>query len=362
MPPGFFSRAGSLERSAAWELPWPSSFDPGGGPTIAHTLEVSKRSEDVRLVRAAAAADLAAVEAALAAANINAHVRLPSFLRATTALHAASAAGAVDVARRLLEARADVSGRHGQLRALTPLHDAGNAELAGLLLEARAAPWAADPREPDPAWYHEQRGRASVAALIRQQRASLEAPTSSSPVTTAARQLPALPLSSAELQALRAAFSAKGASLVAREGAVDVECSICMLEMAPEDDVLCLPCWQTASPSEESPTAGAEGSPSRRSHSFHAKCLDRWLLTKAGACPICRCNVRQLARASVAPSPKSAPQPRPPRLPRNARPGARGARSARASRSAESQRALQEMLPVIGGRALLVSRSAQLLQ
>lgn len=133
-------------------------------------------------------------------------------------------------------------------------------------------------------------------------------------------------------------------------------------EMAPEDDVLCLPCWQTASPSEESPTAGAEGSPSRRSHSFHAKCLDRWLLTKAGACPICRCNVRQLARASVAPSPKSAPQPRPPRLPRNARPGARGARSARASRSAESQRALQEMLPVIGGRALLVSRSAQLLQ
>lgn len=55
------------------------------------------------------------------------------FLRATTALHAASSAGAVAVLRRLIEARAAVAGGHGQLRALTPLHDAGTEEVALLL-------------------------------------------------------------------------------------------------------------------------------------------------------------------------------------------------------------------------------------
>lgn len=54
----------------------------------------------------------------------------PGFLRATTALHAASSAGAVAVVQRLLEARSAVAGGHGQLRALTPLHDAGTEEVA----------------------------------------------------------------------------------------------------------------------------------------------------------------------------------------------------------------------------------------
>ena len=43
---GFFSSAGPLQRSAAWVIPEPSLFDPGGGPTIAHALEVSKRPEE----------------------------------------------------------------------------------------------------------------------------------------------------------------------------------------------------------------------------------------------------------------------------------------------------------------------------
>ena len=58
---------------------------------------------------------------------------VPGFLRATTALHAASSAGAVAVVQRLLEARSAVAGGHGQLRALTPLHDAGTEEVALLL-------------------------------------------------------------------------------------------------------------------------------------------------------------------------------------------------------------------------------------
>ena len=75
--PRFFSNAGPLERSASWTLREPALFDPGGGPTVAHTLEVSKRPEDLRLVAAAAKGDLRAVEAALPEAVVEAHVRLP---------------------------------------------------------------------------------------------------------------------------------------------------------------------------------------------------------------------------------------------------------------------------------------------
>lgn len=49
----------------------------GGGPTVAHTLEVSKRPEDLWLVTAAANGDVSAVEDALPAAQLEAHVRLP---------------------------------------------------------------------------------------------------------------------------------------------------------------------------------------------------------------------------------------------------------------------------------------------
>lgn len=78
--PRLFSNAGPLERSASWALREPSLFDPGGGPTVAHTLEVSKRPEDLRLVSAAAAGDLTAVEEALPEAQLEAHVRLPGIM------------------------------------------------------------------------------------------------------------------------------------------------------------------------------------------------------------------------------------------------------------------------------------------
>ena len=78
--PRFFSSAGPLERSASWTLPEPALFDPGGGATVAHTLEVSKRPEDLQLVAAAAKGDLGAVEAALQKAKVEAHVRLPGWM------------------------------------------------------------------------------------------------------------------------------------------------------------------------------------------------------------------------------------------------------------------------------------------
>lgn len=293
-----FSSAGPLERSASWALPEPSLFQPGGGPTIAHTIEVSKRPEDLRLVSAAAAGDLSAVETALHHAALEAHVRLPGFLRATTALHAASSAGAVDVVRHLLEARAAVAGRHGQLRALTPLHDAATEEVALVLLAARGNPWANDPREPDPAWYHEQRNRHAVATLIRQRRSDASPVAGdSSPSMAALPRLPSLPLSSAELQAIRRSFSVKGSTILQLlrrspdEDAESAECSICMIEITADDDILSLPC------------GGSHGKSSTcRPHAFHQLCLERWLLTKAGACPICRHSLRGKRKTQSAPA------------------------------------------------------------
>lgn len=195
--------------------------------------------------------------------------------------------------RRLIEARAAVAGGHGQLRALTPLHDAGTEEVALVLLAAHANPWANDPREPDPAWYHEQRNRHAIATLIRQRRADTVVNASGAPPIQAA--LPVLPLSSQELQSVRRAFLAKGSSVLELcEGDPEsTECSICMVEMSAEDDVLCLPCG--ASPLSERKSGC-------RPHAFHLKCLEKWLLTKAGACPICRCSLRGKRKTRSAPA------------------------------------------------------------
>ena len=348
---GVFSNVGPLERSASWALPEPALFHPGGGPTIAHTIEVSKRPEDLRLVSAAAAGDLGAVEAALADAALEAHVRLPGFLRATTALHAASSAGAVDVVRRLIESRAAVAGRHGQLRALTPLHDAATEEVARVLLAAHANPWANDPREPDPAWYHEQRARHGVASLIRQRRSETEASPSAVEASPTMAALPALPLSSSELQGIRRSFAVKG-SVVLRtlgEDLESAECSICMIEIAADDDLLCLPCGGSTS----------EKSSNCRPHAFHQICLERWLLTKAGACPICRHNLRGKRKTRSAPArhreiqdlPALQLQPLQPTViaPRLNRVPLAKSRT----RSAYSRHASGIPLPEIDGRALL---------
>ena len=210
-------------------------------------------------------------------------------------MHAASSAGAVAVVQRLIEARATVSGGHGQLRQLTPLHDAATLEVALQLMAARANPWANDPREPDPAWYHEQRHRHDIAHLIRQRRNEMVNGGYGGYESAAMQlaQLPVLPLSSQELQSVKSSFSAKGAAVLHLcEGDPEsAECSICMVEMLAEDDILCLPCG--ASPDRKS---------SCRPHAFHLKCLEKWLLTKAGACPICRHSLRGKRKTRSAPA------------------------------------------------------------
>eukprot|EP00931_Biecheleriopsis_adriatica_P102735 TRINITY_DN77673_c0_g1_i1.p1 TRINITY_DN77673_c0_g1~~TRINITY_DN77673_c0_g1_i1.p1 ORF type:complete len:417 (-),score=76.49 TRINITY_DN77673_c0_g1_i1:32-1282(-) len=334
-----FSQSAPLLRSASWTLPTPALFEPGGGPTIVHAVDVSKRAEDVRLVSAAANGDVAAVAEALQeASHVDVHVRLPrtcSSTRATTALHAASAAGAIDVVQLLLQQRADVMGRHGHFRALTPLHDAASVEVAAVLLAAKASPIPLDPREPDAGWYHEQRSRGSIAALIRQRRAEAEREhraararlqpppsllTAQIQGTTPRRQLPAPPMSSAELISVRSAWLVDGASVMSmlprspsahalEEGIhrEDRECSICMIDLMPEDDVLLLPCGNFAGSSN-----AAGKVPTGKPHAFHSECLERWLMTKSAACPICRTNLRAHLRPGAA-RPSDAVSASPPR-------------------------------------------------
>lgn len=176
------------------------------------------------------------------------------------------------------KARASVGGHHGQLRALTPLHDAGNLDVALALLEAMANPWPNDPREPDPAWYHEQRRRNAVAQLIRRRRNALVATNREA----SEAQKVCLPLSSSEWQVVKRSFETMG-SKVLELFINEAECVICMVDIKPEDKLLNLPCVK----------------PGVRPHAFHSSCLERWLLTKAGCCPICRYSLR---RSQSAPS------------------------------------------------------------
>ena len=79
-------------------------------------------------------------------------------------------------------------------------------------MAARANPWANDPREPDPAWYHEQRHRHGIAQLIRQRRS--EAAVEESLPSSASQAALVLPLSSQELQSVRSSFLAKGSAIL----------------------------------------------------------------------------------------------------------------------------------------------------
>eukprot|EP00450_Noctiluca_scintillans_P001187 CAMPEP_0194498358 /NCGR_PEP_ID=MMETSP0253-20130528/15015_1 /TAXON_ID=2966 /ORGANISM="Noctiluca scintillans" /LENGTH=354 /DNA_ID=CAMNT_0039339991 /DNA_START=56 /DNA_END=1120 /DNA_ORIENTATION=+ len=290
-------------RPTPWD-PEPEGFGLGAGPTIAHAVDVSKREEDIQLVLAASKGDAAAVAKALAgASSINVHVRLPGACissRATTPLHAASAIGAVDVVRLLLERRAEVSQPHGILRTLTPLHLAANVETATVLLDAGASPIPMDPREPHAVWYHEQRRRKAVASLIKGRCAELVRgqraqerrlhPAGTNETPARARALPA-PLNASEHAAVQDAWGVSGDCLLAAkispvqsDSAGDCECAICMVEILPEDQILLLPCGGTLC------NGVLEGG---RPHVFHSSCMERWLLTKAGACPTCRCDLRR---------------------------------------------------------------------
>lgn len=240
--------------------------------------------------------------------SVDVHVRLArsSNSQATTPLHAASSSGHVEVVKLLLEWQADVTGGHGHLKALTPLHEAATQEVAALLLRAGASPFSLDTREPDLVWYHKQRRRHAVAALVDARRSQLKAelraarpPRGVSPRQQASpagqerpRGIAAIqPFARVEVAAARSAwrFAVTGA-----DGRI-FDCTICMSQVQPGEEALLLPC--AASSRSDGGRANVVGAALPESpHIFHFSCLEPWFLRKAGACPTCRCDLRRLLR------------------------------------------------------------------
>jgi ankyrin repeat protein len=88
-----------------------------------------------------------------------------------TALHAALAGPTPELARTLLDARADVNAR--QQGDVTPLHEAahrGSVELTQLLLERGADPNARDARDRTPADVAREGGHSAVVELLEPER------------------------------------------------------------------------------------------------------------------------------------------------------------------------------------------------
>lgn len=260
---------------AAWD-PLPVGFNLGAGPTIAHAQgAVSRRDEDVALLLAARHGDTDEVIRSLArASSPNVACIISSggnatHGHATTALHVAAARGELSCVQVLLAGGADPRRRQSGLRFVTPLHEAATAAVAEELLRAGASPAANDPREPDPAWYHRQRGRHDVADCIvaaRQAAAvSLPPPAPGAAGQAGAGSRKAYPcLSNAECAAVRKAWGISGFELRAAWRAADtgggappdvgelavappveseeLECAICMCELQDGDQCVLLPC------------------------------------------------------------------------------------------------------------------------
>jgi hypothetical protein len=331
----------------------------------------------VALVNAAARAEAAEVAELLTRAS-SPNVRCcakgggSAKSHATTALHAAAAAGACDVVRVLLEGGADPCARQSGLRILRPLHEAATVAVAEALLEGGAAPTAIDPREPELVWYHKQHRRPEVADVIlvaarhqkqQQVAASVASPRSAPSQGGPSKIFPCM--TSAEMNAAVQAWGATGGEVLGlmrhAEGwgrlektasphagvrrcsslspchrsstdlsGEDVECAICMTEIADSDQCILLPCsgsYDSAS-SSGTPTDRTRGgceSPAqcnpfssdlqfsrantvKRPHVFHVDCLNHWW-SKSCRCPTCRRDVRQWLK----PTPKS--RKRPPTLP-----------------------------------------------
>ena len=308
----------------------------GAGPTIHSTVSVSSSADDFDFVQAAARGDLEATYALLpSVSSVDVRIRPVTGHglrgRPASALHAAAAAGAVDVGNMLLRNGADPSARLEWLRALTPLHVASTVQMARCLLLAGAKPIAVDPREPDPVWYQRRQGRHDVADVIAAARAAMRSaaeaaaaanllvsrPSSShgsrAASATAKRVVPSL--TAADLTLVKATWgttAAEAASAVSNEfgGSTEdlqsFECAVCMgpITLSPtrgEDDgselvnesasLVRLPCGKHG----ETP------------HLYHAECLDRWLLRKAD-CPVCRRDVRPMLRNAIPTYPSTLPQ------------------------------------------------------
>lgn len=316
-------QASRMAFSAGGPAPWdplPRGFALGSGPTIVHAQgPVSRREEDATLVTAAgrgAADEVKELLAHASSPNVLARrvTENGSHAHATTALHAAAAKGSLECVQMLLDGGADPRRKQSGLRMLTPLHEAANMDVAKALLSSGASPVAQDPREPDPAWYHRQRGRHKVADIISaaarrdplgaQQRRRTQADMSIA--VTGAEGVPApkaFPsMSSAEAQRARQAWSLMGADMYAlvlsaagkcsrtKEAAaalvperlrevLDLECAICMTGLGMEEECVILPCGllgrshatsssataETEDAAEGEAPVGGEGRRSRRS-------------------------------------------------------------------------------------------------
>lgn len=337
---------------AAWD-PLPRGFDHGSGPTIRHAQgPISDYVHDEALVAAASRGHIERVVALLPRAS-SPNVRARSAAGracshgpgATTPLHAAAAHGSPDVVRILLTSRANPNSRHSGLRCLTALHEASTVAVAEVLLAAGASANATDPREPDPAWYHRQRGRRDVANCVTAfARAALQVTGSdgvisagvSSRLTPTGRSLSSPrkiwpSLSAGQVALARRAWSRSGAALLSDPDfcAVEpissflssspssqtsggdfgsLECAICLSQFRHDDECLLLPCSNsTSSLSSTWPTAQvAAGERVCCSHVFHTACLERWW-SKSCQCPTCRRDVRQWL-SSLPPAVPASPQ------------------------------------------------------
>jgi len=324
---------------AAWDL-LPGGLSLGAGPTIFHAQgEVSKLDADVALVSAAGRGSAEEVRDLLVQAsspNVRAPVHgsaspvhgsaVPG--HATTALHAAAAKGSLDVVQILLTGGADPRLRNN-LRMLTPLHEAATVPVAEALLAARASPNSRDPREPDPAWYHRQRGRHDVALRIAAVANKIvpvsnltQSETTPFQGSNTAKKKVFPSLSAAEIAAARLAWEvtniASHPAILRANPAMclhstfprakrttdELECPICMVEMSDTDRCIVLPC---------NIKDGVLSSTVKAIHAFHSACIERWW-TKSCRCPTCRRDLRPL----LASLPRSKERPRRPIAPRSA--------------------------------------------
>lgn len=244
-------RASSMAFAAGGPAAWdalPRGFALGAGPTIVQARgRVSCQTDDSALVAAAGRGDTEEVQELLQrASSPNVLARRPcdrgGLAPATTALHAAAASGELSTVQLLLDSGADAQRQQSGLRRLTPLHEAATVAVAELLLAAGACPTASDPREPDPAWYHKQRGRNNVAEVIATAAAAAAAAAREVAVIDASPNSSSLPklfpcMTSAEITRARRAWGLRGAELCAMmrpqadSSSTDIECAVCMTEL-----------------------------------------------------------------------------------------------------------------------------------
>jgi len=87
------------------------------------------------------------------------------------------------------------------------------------------------------------------------------------------------PSAAAAAAAAGAGVGAGAAEAPADTSWIQTECSICLQEFQPQDEVICLPCDER--------------------HFFHTSCVTGWL-RMSQLCPVCRTNISDLLASQVA--------------------------------------------------------------